>query len=99
MKLSLPSRPVKEKGISGVVIVGISVFKHSNYWQILDKQHPADHLVSKQRLGAFIGTSLHDYLRKRGVTQVFLTGIATSSGVESPARSAYDFQQSNVFVE
>ena len=54
------------------------------------QQHPDDHLVSKQRWGAFIGTSLDDYLRQRGVTQVFVTGVATSAGVESTARSAYD---------
>ncbi len=53
-------------------------------------QQPGDYVVSKQRLGAFIGTSLDDYLRQRGVTQVFLTGIATGSGVESTARSAFD---------
>jgi len=53
-------------------------------------QQPGDHIVSKQRLGAFAGTSLDAYLRQRGVTQVVLTGVATSSGVESTARSAYD---------
>jgi nicotinamidase-related amidase len=53
-------------------------------------QHPDDYPVSKQRWGAFIGTSLHDYLRQRGVTQIFLTGIASSSGVESTTRSGYD---------
>lgn len=51
---------------------------------------PSDHLVTKQRVGAFIGTDLDDYLRQRGVTQVVLTGIATSAGVEATARSAYD---------
>lgn len=55
------------------------------------EQHPGDHIVSKQRWGAFIGTSLDDYLRQRGVTQVFVTGIATSTGVESTARSAHDY--------
>jgi nicotinamidase-related amidase len=55
------------------------------------EQQADDYLVSKQRVGAFIGTSLDEYLRQRGVTQVFLTGIATSVGVESTARSAYDF--------
>jgi nicotinamidase-related amidase len=55
------------------------------------EQRPEDHRVSKQRWGAFIGTSLDDYLRQRGVTQVFLAGIATSIGVESTARSAYDY--------
>ena len=53
-------------------------------------QHPEDHLVSKQRVGAFIGTSLDETLRSQGVTQVFLAGIATSAGVEATARSAYD---------
>jgi nicotinamidase-related amidase len=54
------------------------------------EQHPDDYLVSKQRWGAFLGTDLDHYLRQRGVTQVFLTGVATSIGVESIARSAYD---------
>ena len=61
-------------------------------------QHPDDYPVSKQRWGAFIGTSLHDYLRQRGVTQIFLTGIASSSGVESTARSAYDYGYNVVLV-
>jgi nicotinamidase-related amidase len=59
---------------------------------------PGDHVVTKQRVGAFIGTSLDDTLRQRGVTQVFLTGIATGSGVESTARSAYDYGYNVVFV-
>ena len=62
------------------------------------EQHPDDHLVTKQRGGAFIGTSLDDYLRQRGVTQVFLTGVATSAGVESTARSAYDYGYNVVLV-
>jgi len=37
-------------------------------------------------------------LRQRAVTQVFLTGIATSLGVESTARSAYDLGYNVVFV-
>ncbi len=53
-------------------------------------QHPDDHIVTKQRWGALLGTDLDQFLRQRGVTQVVLTGVATSSGVESTARSAYD---------
>lgn len=60
--------------------------------------HPDDYLVSKQRVGAFIGTSLDDDLRKRGVTQVFVTGVATSMGVESTVRSAYDYGYNVVVV-
>jgi len=62
------------------------------------EQHPEDHVVSKRRWGAFIGTSLDEYLRQRGVTQVFLTGVATSAGVESTARSAYDHGYNVVLV-
>jgi nicotinamidase-related amidase len=54
------------------------------------EQQPTDYLVSKQRVGAFIGTSLDETLRRRGVTQVFVTGVATSAGVESTVRSACD---------
>jgi nicotinamidase-related amidase len=62
------------------------------------EQHPGDHIVTKLRVGAFIGTSLDDYLRQRGVTQVFLTGVATSAGVEATARSAYDYGYNVVLV-
>lgn len=53
-------------------------------------QKPGDYLVSKQRVGAFLGTALDRYLRERRVTQVVIVGIATSAGVESTARNAYD---------
>jgi nicotinamidase-related amidase len=62
------------------------------------EQQPTDYLVTKHRRGAFIGTSLDDYLRQHGVTQVFLTGIATGSGVESTARSAHDYGYNVVLV-
>jgi nicotinamidase-related amidase len=37
-------------------------------------------------------------LRRHGVTQVFLTGVATSAGVESTARSAFDHGYNVVLV-
>lgn len=61
-------------------------------------QRPADYTVTKQRLGAFIGTPLQDFLRQHRVTQVFIAGVATSSGVESTARSAYDYGYNVVLV-
>ncbi len=61
-------------------------------------QQPTDHLVTKQCWGAFLGTNLDDYLRQRNVTQVILTGVATSAGVESTARSAYDLGYNVVLV-
>lgn len=51
---------------------------------------PGDHRVTKLQVGAFYGTPLELILRRAGVTQIFLTGIATSSGVEATARAAYD---------
>jgi nicotinamidase-related amidase len=62
------------------------------------EQQPGDYIVSKQRVGAFLGTALDDYLRQRGVTQVVLTGVATSAGVEATARSAYDLGYNVTFV-
>ncbi len=62
------------------------------------EQHPDDYIVTKQRPGAFLGTSLDDYLRQRNVTQVVLTGVSTSIGVESTARSAYDLVYNVVLV-
>jgi nicotinamidase-related amidase len=62
------------------------------------ERQSSDHLVTKQRVGAFIGTSLDEYLRQRGVTQVFVTGVATSVGVEATARSAYDYGYNVVLV-
>jgi nicotinamidase-related amidase len=43
-----------------------------------------------QRWSAFGGTSLHADLQRAGVTQVVLSGVATSVGVESTARAAHE---------
>ena len=63
----------------------------------LDVQ-PEDELVTKQTWGAFTGTSLESFLRGRGVTQVVLTGVATSAGVESTARFAHELGFNVVLV-
>ncbi|MFJ9422240.1 hydrolase [Streptomyces sp. NPDC101249] len=52
--------------------------------------HPEDVVVTKRNWGAFYGTDLDLQLRRRGVTQIVLTGIATSIGVESTARAAHE---------
>jgi nicotinamidase-related amidase len=62
------------------------------------EQQPSDILISKQSPGAFIGTKLDEELRRRGVTQVFLAGVATSNGVEASARSAFDLGYNVVLV-
>jgi nicotinamidase-related amidase len=52
--------------------------------------HEGDLVVTKRNWGAFFGTELDVILRRRGVTQIVLTGIATSIGVESTARQAHE---------
>ncbi|MGW5656709.1 hydrolase [Streptomyces humi] len=51
--------------------------------------HAGDIRVTKHNWSAFHGTDLDVQLRRRGVTQIVLTGIATSIGVESTARDGY----------
>lgn len=53
-------------------------------------RQPQDHVVTKRTWGAFTKTDLEAHLRSLGVTQVVICGIATSIGVESTARQAYD---------
>ena len=50
----------------------------------------SDHIVTKQTWGAFTNTGLEAHLKSLGVTQVVLAGVATSIGVESTARQAYE---------
>ncbi|WP_239101191.1 isochorismatase family protein [Microbispora amethystogenes] len=52
--------------------------------------HPGDIVVTKRNWSAFYGTDLDLHLRRRGVTQIVLTGVATSIGVESTARAAHE---------
>jgi len=59
--------------------------------QVVDVLAPlGDVVVTKHNWGAFHGTDLDVQLRRRGVSQIVLTGIATSIGVESTARAAYE---------
>ena len=47
-------------------------------------------MVTKRTWSAFAGTRLDELLRARDVTQLVIVGVATSFGVESTARDAYD---------
>ena len=53
-------------------------------------RQPGDIVVTKRTWGAFAGTDLERRLRAADVTQVVITGIATSAGVEATARQAYE---------
>lgn len=49
-----------------------------------------DHRIRKSNWGAFTGTDLEMFLRKRGVSQLVVVGVATSIGVESTVRHAVE---------
>ena len=51
---------------------------------------PDDLLATKRTWGAFTNTGLDARLKALGVTQLVLAGVATSMGVESTARHAYE---------
>ena len=54
------------------------------------ERQPQDLLITKHSWGAFLNTDLDARLKSLGVTQIVLCGIATSIGVESTARRAYE---------
>jgi nicotinamidase-related amidase len=62
-------------------------------------RQPGDIEVRKHQWGAFHGTDLDVQLRRRGVSQIVLAGIATNMGVESTARAAWEHGYSIVFAE
>ena len=53
-------------------------------------RQPQDHAVTKNTPGAFTKTDLEAYLQAQGITQIVITGVATSNGVEVTARQAYE---------
>jgi nicotinamidase-related amidase len=60
---------------------------------------PGDIPILKRQWGAFHGTELDLQLRRRGVRTIVLAGIATSIGVESTGRFAWELGYDIVFVE
>ena len=58
-----------------------------------------DIAIVKRQWGAFHGTELDLQLRRRGIRTIVLAGIATSIGVESTARCAWELGYDIVFAE
>ncbi|MFG1449328.1 MAG: hydrolase [Thermoplasmataceae archaeon] len=58
-----------------------------------------DILITKHQWGAFYGTDLDLQLRRRKIDTIILCGIATTYGVESTARFAYEYGYNQIFVE
>jgi nicotinamidase-related amidase len=60
--------------------------------------HPEDLVIVKPMWDSFIGTSLDYDLHQHGVTQVFVTGLITHVGVESTARTAWNYGYNTVTI-
>jgi nicotinamidase-related amidase len=60
---------------------------------------PTDVVITKRQWGAFYGTDLDLRLRRGGLDTIVLAGIATSYGVESTARFAYEYGYQQIFAE
>jgi len=60
---------------------------------------PSDVVITKRQWGAFYGTDLDLRLRRCGLDTIVLAGIATTYGVESTARFAYEYGYQQVFAE
>ena len=58
-----------------------------------------DIIITKHQWGAFHDTGLDMQLRRRKIDTIVLCGIATSYGVESTARDAYELGYHQVFPE
>ncbi|QRF74795.1 putative isochorismatase family protein [Thermoplasmatales archaeon] len=58
-----------------------------------------DIVITKRQWGAFYGTELDLQLRRRKIETIVLCGVATTYGVESTARYAYELGYNQVFIE
>ena len=59
----------------------------------------SDVVISKGQWGAFYGTDLDSRLRRGGLDTIVLSGVATTYGVESTARFAYEYGYQQIFAE
>lgn len=55
--------------------------------------------ITKHNWGAFYGTDLDVQLRRRGIDTIILTGVATSMGVDTTAREAFQRGYNLILVE
>lgn len=55
--------------------------------------------VKKHNWGAFFGTDLDVQLRRRGIDTILLSGIATTIGVDTTAREAYQLGYQVITIE
>lgn len=61
------------------------------------KPEPGEKTIVKRRVSAFYSTDLEATLRAKGITTIYLSGVATDLTIESTARDAHD-RDFNVIV-
>jgi nicotinamidase-related amidase len=59
----------------------------------------SDVVITKRQWGAFYGTDLDPRLRRGRIDTIVLAGVATTYGVESTARFAYEYGYQQIFAE
>lgn len=73
----------------------------SNWGEIIFclRDNPNYHYITKYSWGAFHNTALHQRLSELNTSDVYITGIASSMGVDSSARQAFDLNYNVVIVK
>lgn len=95
--------PSKETALTAVTDTGFpSMGQLPSDWADFVSElgpEPGDVLITKAQWGAFHGTDLDLRMRRGGYDTIVLTGIATTYGVESTARFAYEYGYQQIFAE
>lgn len=96
-KFRLLSLPICFVNVDGTALgrneqVKSNTTKPANWSQLIGELNlqAGDLFITKQTWGAFTNTNLHKILQEQQITQVVICGIATSMGVESTARQAFE---------
>ena len=77
-------------------------FKFSGNWaEFVPEIGPRENdiIITKRQWGAFHGTELDLQLRRRGIRQIVLGGIATNFGVDSTARAGHEHGYQMILAE
>jgi nicotinamidase-related amidase len=82
-------RAARQDWLTATISQKLSAQEQEKLLPQLDHQ-PSDIVVTKRSWGAFATTDIEGQLKARGVTQVVVTGVVTSGGVEATARQAYE---------
>ena len=87
--------------LASLLIVFREMMEAGGFFTIVPElgARPDDVYITKKTWNAFYDTPLEVELRRLGVTQIVLCGIATSIGVEGTARAAYERGFNVAFVE